>query len=161
MSQYDLKVLFELRGRAREEAEQEYGARLNELERRKRETIECHRTLEQAIIQRGQQCEAFDVEIVEKSLAMADVHRFDAYIDGLKLDEKQMQRAINRAELAESVQERAVEEARVDLLEASRQLKAVEKHHEQWLAEQKILLDRKQSDALDDIAARIWREQHS
>lgn len=161
MSQYDLKVLLDLRGRAKEDAEQEYGAQLNELERRKRVTIECCEALEAAIVRRKQLCEAFDVEIVEKSVAMADVHRFDAYIEGLKLDEKDMQRAIKRAELAESVQEREVEEARIGLLEASRQLKAVEKHHEQWLAEQKVLMDRKQSDALDDIAARIWREQHS
>ncbi len=161
MSQYDLQVLFELRERAREEAEEEYGAQLNELERRKRVTIACRQKLEAAIVRRGELCEAFDREMIEKSLTMVDVHRFDAYIAGLKLDEQEMQQDIERAEREEVVQARTVETARVALLEASRQLKAVEKHHEEWQAEQKVLLDRKQSDALDDIAARIWREQHS
>lgn len=161
MSQYDLKVLLELRGRVKEEAEEQYGVQLHELERRKRVTIACRQDLEAAVLRRGELCEAFDVEMIEKSLAMVDVHRFDAYIEGLKLDEKEMARAIERAEMAEAVQVGEVEAARLGLLEASRQLKAVEKHHEQWQAEQKVLLERKQSDALDDIAARIWREQHS
>ncbi|MBA2663119.1 MAG: hypothetical protein H0U74_12555 [Bradymonadaceae bacterium] len=160
MTPYELASLLELRERQRDDAELTYASEMAELERHRRAVAELDRRLERAQSERAARCAAFDAQLSEQSLPLVEVHRFDAWIDGLKLDEQQLRDELTQARDDERAQRTALERAHVALHEATLQLKAVEKHHESWLSEQKLLAQRKQSDALDDIAARIWREHN-
>lgn len=156
---YELDVLLDLRRQEKDRAEDAYGEALNALERERRKVVEAQRDIERAINTRRARCQAFD-EDVAKGGSMAALQRFDDYLLGLKAKEEELHENRQKAEALAQRQEREVHKKKAELIEATKALMAVEKHHEAWLEEQALLERRKESERLDDIAARIWRENH-
>lgn len=156
---YDLEVLLDLRKQEKDRAEDAYGEALNALERERRKVVEAQGAIERAIHTRRARCQAFD-EDVTRGGSMVALQRFDDYLVGLKAKEEELHEHRQKAEALAQRQEREVQTKKADLIEATKALMAVEKHHEAWLEEQAVLGRRKESERLDDIAARIWRENH-
>lgn len=159
-SDYPLATLLDLRKRAREDAEQTYGDANVALERARRHESGLQARLEEAILTRKERCAVFDEAMAARPTSALERRRFEAYLDGLRLDEDHLRTDIEEARAAVNRARTLADAAREALMEAIRQQKAVERHHEQWLEERKLELERKQADAMDDIAARIWQESN-
>lgn len=159
--EYDLEVLLELREDEKEEAQQAYADEMQELERRK-DYVESLRGEREALrAERREWREEFDRRRSEEGLGPEEAQQYENYLRGLKSDESDLDEEIERARRAVEEQRRRVEEAREALNEAIKQLEAVERHREDWEEEQERLQRRKEAERMDDIAARIWREEQS
>ena len=155
--QYELQVLLELREQARDDAQDEVARQVSELEARKRLVREKQQELSDAIAKRERLRREYD----ERAAASDDLvggHLYNVtnYLRGLRQDEVGLEEAIVLAEREVVTQQEQVERARQALIEAATELEAVLSHYEAWSQEQRLLSDRKQSAAMDDIAARIW-----
>jgi flagellar export protein FliJ len=157
---YDLKVLLELREREQEEAEDEYARQIQELERRKEYLAKKHGDLEEAIERRKAMCAQHDERVKSGEATLAQMNVFESYLSGLRQDEIQLEDSIERAERAVSQQSEQVAQAKQGLIEATRELKAVEKHRENWEEEKAAEEQRRESAAMDEVAARRWMENN-
>lgn len=158
---YDLEVLLELREQEMEAAEQEYAEELQELKRRE-EFVKKKRTeLKEARERRQAECDKFDERRLNGEVQPMEYRQFEQFVEGMKQDEEQLESAVQRAEDAVEDQAEWVEEARQKMAEATKNLKAVERHKEDWEAEQEVIAKRKQSASMDEVASRIWREKNT
>lgn len=157
---YDLKVLLELREREQEEAEEEYARQIQELERQKEYLAQRRADLEEAIERRKAVCAQHDERVEASGATLAQMNVFESYLSGLRQDEIQLRDSIDRAERAVSQQGEQVGEAKQDLIEATRELEAVEKHRENWQEERATEEQRRESAAMDEVAARRWMERN-
>ena len=159
--EYKLQVLLKLRGQERELAEESYA-----------EAMAVHRALSEkvrrlkkehgAMIEvRRQKCRAFDEEVVANSLSVAEINGFDHHLQGLRAREEEIWDKVEMARDEERQARRRMELAHRELVEAVRQLKAVEKHQEKWSAQKALEEQRRASTRDDELAARVWREQQS
>ena len=158
---YDLEVLLELREQKKEGAEQEYADAVAELGRRKEYLARQREALREMVAQRERERERFARRRDAGEATSGELVQFRGYIRGLKQDEAEMEAEIERAEEAVETQQERVGQAREGLSEAIRELEAVEQHREEWEAEQQRVTKRRESSAMDDVAARIWRENNS
>jgi flagellar export protein FliJ len=154
---YELEVLLELRQQEKGAAEDAYGEAVHALERQRRVVAEAETAVSRAVAERRQRVERFD-SALGAGASLAEMQHFDRYLAGLKAKEEALQAALADATELIRSREREVHRRKGELIEATKALKAVEAHHQTWLEEQAVLMQRKEADRLDDIAARIWRE---
>lgn len=158
--EYELDVLRALREKAKSDAEDDIAAQIAQghaLERAHQQAVV---VLEQARASRKAACVTFDEKIVAQGTSPGAMRQFDEYLRGLKAHETDLDEAITRASNEVSAHQVVIDRAHATLIEAVRELKAVESHHEVWLKEQRTIAQRKQSHAMDDIASRLWRESN-
>ena len=158
---YELEVLLELREQAREQAEQLHLDATLELQRRQQAAHAARQTLLDAQSARERSCREFDDALTRGPFDVARIHAFDDYLRGLKQHEASLAENILEAERAVEAQRHVIRRAHEAMVQAVKELEAVQAHHAQWLQEQSILNERKQSDVMDEIAARLWRQQSS
>ena len=158
--EYELDVLLSLREKAKDEAEDNVAAQIAQGHALERARVQAVEALEQAVEARKAACQRFDRKVAAQGTNMAAMRQFDDYLRGLKAHEVQLGAAIEQARLAVVEQQQIIDAAQATLIESVRELKAVESHHEAWLKEQRTIAQRKQSHAMDDIAARLWRENN-
>lgn len=158
---YDLQVLLELREQKKEGAEQAYADAVAELGRRKEYLARQREALREAVARREAEEDRFAERRDAGEATSGELVRFRGYIRGLKEDETELEAEIARAEEAVDDQRERVEQLRDELSEAIRELEAVEQHREEWEAEQERVAKRRESSRMDDVAARIWRENNS
>jgi flagellar export protein FliJ len=156
---YELQVLLELRQQALETAEDDYAKALAKLEQRRRDVAQARKNLVQAQHIRESEVKAFDHVLSSGSFDIKHRNHFEDYVRGLKAHEDELAKAIIRAEQAVKAEERIVANVKDALLQATQDLKAVESHQEQWKQEQRAERARKEEDAMDDVAIRLWRSQ--
>lgn len=158
---YELEVLLELRAQAKEQAEHEHMEQTQELMRRQQAAAAARQTLTEAEQKRAQACADFDLKLAQSGLDIGRIQAFDDYVRGLKQHEGTLAEKIIQADRAVDAQRAAIRRAHEALVQAIKDLEAVETHHAQWQQEQDLITQRKQSDAMDEIASRLWREQNS
>jgi flagellar export protein FliJ len=158
---YDLEVLLELREQKKEGAEQAYADAVAELGRRKEYLARRREALREAVARREAEEDAFAERRDAGEATSGELVRFRGFIRGLKEDETELEAEIARAEEAVDDQRARVEQLRDELSEAIRELEAVEQHRAEWEAEQEQVAKRRESSRMDDVAARIWRENNS
>jgi flagellar export protein FliJ len=156
---YDLQVLLELRENERDESEQRYADEMQELERRKSYLADVREQLEAAVEERQSERARLDDRRSAGDASLAELAQFERYVKGLRADERDLRDEVERAEASVDEQRQRVEEAREALAEAMRELKAVERHREEWEQERAMEEKRRKASEMDDIAARIWREE--
>lgn len=156
---YNLQVILELRELARDDARDSYAHEVHLLEERKRDVLEAKKRLKESVVRRQEACARFDARTQRGEASIAELGTFDDYVRALRADEVSCAHAIERAQSAVCAQERKCVKAQDDLQNAACELEAVEQHHEQWQQEQKITKQRKDESAMDEIAARLWRDQ--
>jgi flagellar export protein FliJ len=156
---YELQVLLELRERAREQAEEAYAAQLSALEARRRAVAEAKQAVVVAQGKRLEEVRAFDAKRHAQGVEIAAWRAFDDYVRGLVAHEAELAGAVRAAEQAVIAQQAVVKRANEALLAATQELEAVEQHKEQWRAERRVEQARKDDDAMDDVAVRLWRSQ--
>lgn len=158
-SDYELKVLLELRSRDRQDAEADYAEKLAAYHQAGQLVRTREEELRRLIELRRKRCREFDEQIIQGPGMMARLHEFDHFVEGMRDDEARAQQRIEEAHDEQRRAQRAMRKSHEQMLEAIKALKAVEKHHEKWKKEAAILHERKQSAQMDDVAARLWREQ--
>lgn len=156
--EYELDVLLSLRHKAKDEAEDNVAAQIAHGHALQRAHQQAIATLDQARAARKAACARFDAKVAAQGINMGAMSQFDDYVKGLKAHEGDLDEAIVEAAQAVEAQQQVIDEAHATLIESVRELKAVESHHEAWLHEQRTIAQRKQGHAMDDIAARLWRE---
>jgi flagellar export protein FliJ len=157
--QYDLQVLLDLREGARKAAEEALAAEMAVLEQRRRAAVAAREALAQAERGRVAEVAAFDARRMAQGVEIAVWRAFDDYVRGLKAREAELAEAIRAAERAVVAQQAQVKRANEALLAATQEVEAVEQHRAQWQAEQRLEQARKDDDAMDDVAVRLWRSQ--
>lgn len=158
---YELQVLLELREQARDEAQDLVAARVAALAQAKLEVKALEQKLRDAVQNRLSLREKYTREAATSGGLAGGLYQVSNYLRSLEEDERHVEREIEASKKNVISAQQSVEDARKQLVEAATELEAVLSHHTQWAAEQRVLADRKHSAAMDDIAARIWRENQS
>jgi flagellar export protein FliJ len=159
-NEYKLQTLLKLRSQEQESAEDEYAREVQELRRREEFVATKRAELVEAEQTRRRACEQHDERMARDGGTLSQIRAFDAYLAGLKADEARLAESIARAEKSVAQQKRDVQKAKQALIEATKELKAVEKHREKWEAEQAAKEQRKRSATMDEVAARRWMERN-
>lgn len=156
---YELEVLLDLREQAQTDAEESYAGCVADLERAREFAGKMRAKLDQAR-QQTRQAKAERDQKLSAGGRLAELMAHDDWIDALRQAETQAAEALDRALKQVEAHRRQVDQAKQALIEATRQLEAVKKHREQWESEQARLAERRQSAAMDEIAARRWMERN-
>ena len=156
--EYDLQALLDLRQNERDQAEQRYADEIRELDRRKSYLANKRDELQTAVEERKSERRKLDRRRNAGDASIAELEQFRAYLRGMKEDEARIRTEIDRAKEAVDDQRARVEVAREKLGEATRELKAVERHRDDWEVERQVAEKREEAARMDDIAARIWRD---
>ncbi len=155
---YDLKTLLQLRNRERDDAEKRYARAMTvhgDLAKKVQRLETKHRKM---VRDRRNKCQQFDDQLLEGSASMAKIQKFDHYLAGLREREEQAWNKVESARREKTEARTQMEKARRSMLEAVRQVKAVEEHYEKWKEKKKLDNKRRQAAKMDDVAARMWRQ---
>lgn len=157
--EYELNVLLELRSQDRQQAEADYADRLAAYHQAGQQVRAREEELRRLIERRRRRCREFDEQILQRPGMMAQIQTFDHFVEGMRDEEAKAQMRIEEAHEQQRCAQRAMRKSHGQMLEAIKALKAVEQHHEKWKKEAAIMQERRQSAQMDDVAARMWREQ--
>jgi hypothetical protein len=147
MPQYRLETLLEMRARAKEEAEQAFSAALKALEKEKLDQRRLEEELERRKAERKQKVMAYLNEVMAKGAGINGMNMMSRFEQRLKDEEAQVALDIERQKEAVKAAERAVEQRRYVMAEAAKELKAIEKHKENWTKQ--IKAERQQREELN------------
>ncbi|HYO59279.1 flagellar assembly protein FliH [Archangium sp.] len=133
MPPYRLQALLEIRERAKAEAEQAFSDAVKALEKQKAELKRLEQELEQRKAERKQKVMAYLQQVMAKGTAGPNgFTMMNRYEGRLKDEEAQLALEIERQKEAVAAAEKLVEQRRREMAEAARELKAIEKHKENW-----------------------------
>lgn len=158
IEKYNLQRLLEMRERAREQAalylaecRRQLALAENELENRKQEVEDCRR--EQSELQTA---------LAGKSsvgIKANEIVRFRQYLIDLREKETQLLKAVEDQKAVIAREEKKVEKAFGELGEAAKELKVIEKHRENWQAEIKKDIERREQKSNDETGAILHERQ--
>jgi flagellar export protein FliJ len=132
MPPYRLQVLQDMRTRAKEEAEQAFSDALKALEKEKASLKKLEDDLERRKQERKQKVMAYLQEVMAKGAGINGLNMMGRFEERLKDEEAQVALEIQRQQEAVRVAERLVEQRRRQMADAAMELKAIEKHKENW-----------------------------
>lgn len=149
---YRLQVLFNIREQEKEQAEEVYAEKKRAVVEQERIRDEMKQKLRDMVAMR----EAKRLEYAEKmrsgELKITQIQANDRHIERLKHQEQAYQVEISRQEERVQEAQAVADEAMQDMLKATQEFKALEKHKEKWLKQVKREQALKEEDALEDIA---------
>ncbi len=167
MANYRLQTLLEMRQRAKEDAERRFSEAMQALAKEQKELKRLEEDLERRKQERKAKVQAYLADIMAKG--MVGINAFNSmnrYEERLKDEEAQVALDIERQKEAVKAAERFVEEKRLEMADAAKELKAIEKHKENWAKEVKKERDMREDLAQEEIGnalhlARVRRENES
>lgn len=151
MPPYRLQTLLEMRERAEEEAKQAFSDAMKALAAEKKKQAELEEDLERRKRERKAKVQAYMMEIMKKGAnpgAMTQMNRFE---DRLKDEEAQVALEIERQKEVVREAEKLVEQRRLEMAEAAKEKKAIEKHKENWAKQVKYERQQKEDMNAEEI----------
>lgn len=149
---YRLQVLFQIREKAKGEAEELYALRQRELAEQEKILADMKTNLKGMEAARRERKREYAEKLAAGELKITQVTANDRHIDRMKQEELAYSVDIQRQkELLAEFEER-VEEAKEAMLQATQDFKALEKHKENWSTEVKRELQLKEEEAVEDIS---------
>jgi flagellar export protein FliJ len=155
---YNLQRVLEMRGRARDEAA--------------RNLAECRRKLafaEEELNNRKKSVEACRREQAQMQNALngksgggikaSEIVRFRQYLTDLREKEIELLKEVEDQKAAVAREEKKVEKAFNEFTEAGKEMKVIEKHRENWLAENKKDAARREQKSNDETGAILHERQ--
>jgi flagellar export protein FliJ len=133
MPPYRLQTLLEMRERAEEEAKQAFSEAMKALAAEKKKQADLEADLERRKSERKGKIQAYMAEIMKKGAnpgAMTQMNRFE---QRLKDEEAQVGLEIERQKEVVREAEKLLEQRRLEMADAAKEKKAIEKHKENWL----------------------------
>lgn len=133
MPPYRLQTLIEMRERAKEEAEQAFSDSVKALAKEKAELQRLEEELVSRKAMRQQKVKEYLQQVMAKGVTgVSGFNQMNRYEARLKDEEAQLALEIERQRDAVITAEKLVEQRRREMAEAAKELKAIEKHKENW-----------------------------
>ncbi|HEX8368021.1 MAG TPA: flagellar FliJ family protein [Pyrinomonadaceae bacterium] len=149
---YRLETVLEIRGRAKDEAARQVAARLEQLARAE---AELNRRLKELENCRRRRRTAQNAMLAQLS-GGTQAHNITAHKDflgQLKEAENELEAAVEQQKQAVAAAEREVAQAREKLIEAAKDLKAIEVHKSNWKIAERTTETRRDQKISDEIGA--------
>ncbi len=164
MPPYRLQTLLEIRERAKEAAEQAFTDAVQALAKQQAELKRLEADLERRRRERKEKVAAFLQEVLAKGTEAGGLVNMNRFENRLKDDEVQVELNIERQKEAVKGAEKLVESRRQEMAEAAKDLKAIEKHQENWKKEVKHRREQREELVQEEIGnalhlARVREEQ--
>lgn len=132
MAPYRLQTLLEIRERAEEAAKQAFSEAMQALAKEQAEQRRLEEDLERRKRERQAKVAAYLQEVMHRGAGAGGLTMLNRFEDRLKDEEAQVALEIERQKEAVKVAQKLVEQRRVEMAEAAKEKKAIEKHKENW-----------------------------
>ncbi len=149
---YRLQVLFELREKAKLEAEEVYAEKKKLVIVEQLKLDEMKQTLKDMVQRRQDRKADYSERTRGGEYTIAQIQGNDRHIEKMKQQEAAYQVEIDRQQERLVEAERVVEEAMALVVKATQDFKALEKHKEKWQKQVKRELMLKEEETVDEIA---------
>lgn len=154
--EYRLRALLEIRERSRDEAQRYLGQCNKALEEERQRLREMEAELERMIAKREAKKREYAEKAMRGEMDARAITNGALYVERLKEQEELQKEAIETQKGVVAQRQDDVDGARQDLVLANQELKALEKHKENWEEQIKKELQAKQEAAMDEIAQTIY-----
>ncbi len=159
MPKYRLQALLEIRERAEKEAKDAFAAAMNQLREEEQLLKDFEDELQRMIEDRHRRREEYAQKLASGEMKITDQSNAYRYIDRLKEKETEQQGKIDGQRENVREAEKALKRAQDLLIQASQDLKALEKHRENWLKKLKKERQLKEEDNMDEIAQVMYQQR--
>ncbi|WNG15481.1 flagellar assembly protein FliH [Cystobacter fuscus] len=157
MPPYRLQTLIEMRERAKEEAEQAFSAAVKALAKEKQELQRLEEELVTRKAMRKQKVQEYLQQVMAKGVTgIGGFNQMNRYEERLKDEEAQLALEVERQKDAVITAEKLVEQKRREMAEAAKELKAIEKHKENWKKQLKEERDKKEEMNQEEIGNTLF-----
>ncbi len=156
---YRLQALFDLRERAKKEAEEFYAKEKQRAEQEEKTLAQMeHRLLEMKAFRAKKNLEY--AEQLRSQISTVDkITVNEAHLKSLKAKEESHAVQIDQQKLVVQRAQNDLKIAMARLTKATQEFKALEKHKEKWLKEVKKQMERKEEEAAEDISQAQYFQQ--
>ena len=157
MPPYRLQTLIEMRERAKKEAEQAFSDAVKALEKERAELKRMEQELVTRKAERKQKVLAHLQQVMAKGNAgVSGFNQMNRYEERLKDEEAQLALEIERQKENVKNAEKRVEQCRYVMAEAAKELKAIEKHKENWQKQVKEERDKREEMNQEEIGNTLF-----
>lgn len=133
MPPYRLQTLLEIRERAEEAAKQAFSEAMQALAKEQAEQRRLEEDLERRKRERKEKVRAYFEEVMAKGAGSGGLTMMNRFEQRLKDEEAQVALEIERQKEIVKAAQSHVEVKRAEMAEAAKELKAIEKHKENWV----------------------------
>jgi flagellar export protein FliJ len=151
MPQYRLQALLDIRTKAEEDAKEAFSAAVKALEVEKKKLEALEKDLARRKAERKAKVAAFMEEATKKGGGISAFQQMGRFEQRLKDEEAQVALDIERQKEAVVAAEQLVEERRVEMAEAAKEKKAIEKHKDTWKKQVRYELQQKEEMNQEEI----------
>lgn len=159
-SKYRLQTLLEIRERAEEDAKQVFAQAMAQLNQEKQTLKDMQDELERMIADRHRRREEYAQKLASGEMKVTDQAAAYRYIDRLKEKEAEQKGRIDGQRENVREAEKQLKRAQDALIVATQDLKALEKHKENWQTQVKKERAAREADMLDEIAQTIYQQKN-
>lgn len=152
LPQYRMQVLFEMREKAKVAAEEAYAEKKQIVIKEQKKLDEMRETLKQMVAMRQARKAEYAEKMRRGEVNISQIQANDRHIDKLKTQEHAYQIEIQHQQETLAEAERVAEEFMQEMIRATQDFKALEKHKEKWLKLAKREAMLKEEDMVEDIA---------
>jgi hypothetical protein len=149
---YRLQVLFEMREKKKKEKEEIYAEKKKKVAEEQKKLDDMRQKLKEMVQLRHDKKAEYAERTRRGEYTVSQIQANDRHIDRLKQQEAAYQVEIDRQQERVQEAERIAAEAMEELLKATQDFKALEKHKEKWLKQVKKEQMMKEEEAAEDIA---------
>jgi flagellar export protein FliJ len=149
--QYRLQTLLEIRERAEEEAKQAFSAASKVVQKEKEQQKKLEDDLARRKATRKEKMQQYLAEVMKKGVGAGGIGAMNTYENRLKDEEAQVALDIERQKESVRQAEQTLEEKRLEMAEAAKEKKAIEKHKDNWKKEVKKERDAKEEMNQEEI----------
>ena len=153
MPPYRLQVLLDIRTKAEEAAKDAFAEALKAAEKEKKQLVTMNQQLERMKVERKAKVQAFLQEMTQKGGGISGFQQMGRFEQRLKDEEAQFVLDIERQKEVVVQAEALVEQRRMELAEAAKEKKAIEKNKENWAKEVKAERQKKEESNQEEIGA--------
>lgn len=149
---YRLQTVLTMRGRAKDEAAKLVALRYEQLAQTEQELLNRQRNLQTCYEKQTQAKTAMNDEL-DKGIQAKGVVTHRLFLKDLRDQEIELKESVEKQKTAVKRAEDEVEIAREKLIEAAKELKAIEVHKENWITVEKIEQNRRDQKISDEIGS--------
>lgn len=153
MPPYRLQVLLDIRTKAEDEAKEAFSVAIRALEQEKQTLAKLQQDLERRKAERKARVAAFIEEVTKKGGGITGFQQMGRFEERLKDEETQAALEIERQKEAVVEAEQVVDERRLEMAEAAKERKAIEKHRDTWKAQVRKELMTKEEMTQEEIGS--------
>jgi flagellar export protein FliJ len=155
---YRLQTLLEIRERAEEEAKNVFAKAMAQLNEEKRIQKEMEDELQRMIEDRKRRRQEYADKLASGEMKITDQASAYRFIDRMKEMEQEQQGRIDGQRENVREAEKVLKRAQDALIQATQDLKALQKHKEKWAEEVRKEMALKEEDMLDEIGQTIFSQ---